>query len=77
VRTIINDHNHKPHVAHKQGKLIGHIPQQEKCGPPQQPISSRGRNHPIEGHVYMKNKHHDEANMDRNQSIDMKPLSLF
>jgi hypothetical protein len=38
---------------------------------------SRGRNHPTESHVYMGNEHHDEANMGRNQSIDMKPLSLF
>jgi hypothetical protein len=27
-------HKHKPHVTHKQGRLIGHVPQQEKCGPP-------------------------------------------
>jgi hypothetical protein len=37
---------------------------------------NRGRNHPTEGHVYMGNEHHDEANMGHNQSIDMNPLSL-
>jgi Flp pilus assembly protein TadD len=42
VRTIINDHKHKPHVTHKQGRLTRHIPQQEQCGPPQQPISKQG-----------------------------------
>jgi hypothetical protein len=36
-----------------------------------------GKNHPTEGHVYMENEHHDEANMGHNQSINMKPLSLF
>jgi hypothetical protein len=38
---------------------------------------SRARNHPIEYHVYMGNEHDDKANMGRNQSINMKPLSLF
>jgi hypothetical protein len=38
---------------------------------------SRGRNHSTEGHVYMGNEHHDKGNMGRNQSIDIKPLSLF
>jgi hypothetical protein len=38
---------------------------------------SRGRHHPTEGHVYMGNEHHDEANMGRNQSIDIKLLSLL
>jgi hypothetical protein len=38
---------------------------------------SRGRNHPTEGHVYMGKEHHDKANMGRNQSIDIKSLSLF
>jgi hypothetical protein len=36
-----------------------------------------GRNHPTEGHVYMGNKHHDEANMGHNQSIDIRHFSLF
>jgi hypothetical protein len=37
---------------------------------------SRGRNHPTEGHNYMENEHHDEANMDRNQSIETQNLFL-
>jgi hypothetical protein len=27
---------------------------------------SRGRNNPTEGRLYMRNEHHDEANMGRN-----------
>jgi hypothetical protein len=38
---------------------------------------NRDRNHSTEGHVCMENEHHDEANMGRNQSIDIKSLSLF
>jgi hypothetical protein len=41
------------------------------------PSHSMGRNHPTEGHVYMRNEHHDEANMGRNQNIDIKSLALF
>jgi hypothetical protein len=77
ARTIINDQKHKPYVVHKQGSFTGHVPQQEKCGASKNSSQNRGRNHPTEGHVYMGNEHHDEANMGRNQSIDMKLLSLF
>jgi hypothetical protein len=57
--------------------LTGHVPQQEKYGASKNSSQSMGRNHTTEGHVYMGNKHHDEANMGRNQSIGMKLLSLF
>jgi hypothetical protein len=42
ARILINDHKHKPHVTHKQGRLTRHVLQQEKCRPPQQPISKQG-----------------------------------
>jgi hypothetical protein len=37
---------------------------------------SRGRNYPIGGHLYMGKKHHDEANMGRNQSIMIQNLFI-
>jgi hypothetical protein len=36
-----------------------------------------GVEHSTEDHVYTGNKHHDEANMGRNQSIVIQNLFLF